>query len=343
MSSNIAVANIVESVINKEELRVCYEEYGFGSKTDFTINREEKGSIDYKYQIEAATAGYGQGITTTAIQHLQALSIIANDGEMIKPYIVDKIVDTDTGKTVFEGKRESLGNKVSKETTIKMKELMASVINGDNTNSTGYTYYMDGYSLIGKTGTAQIYDYSKGKYMTGSSDYIYSFSGMFPQNDPEIIIYAAVKRPKDTVNYVAPMVKEVEQNITKYLNIESNRNDKNEYLVESFYNKDVSEIKKYLENKNLQVLVIGNGTKIVEQYPSINSVIYEEDLVILKTNNFDNKMIDLVGYSKKEVVNILKLLDLSYEIEGNGYVFEQNIVPGEDIKEKIIIKLKDRY
>lgn len=343
LSSNIAVANIVESVITKEQLRNCYEDYGFGSTTGFTLNREEKGSIDYKYQIEAATAGYGQGITTTAIQHLRGLSIIANDGEMIKPYIIDKIVDTDTGKTIFNGKRESLGKVVDSETTLKMKELMASVINGDNTNSTGYAYYMDDYSLIGKTGTAQIFDYSSGKYMSGASDYIYSFSGMFPEEEPEIIIYAAIKRPKDTVNYVAPMIKEVEQNITKYLNIQDSSKEKEEYKIESFYNRNIGAIKQELENKNIRVLVIGNGEKIIGQYPNINNIIYEDDLVILKTNGFDNKMIDLTGYSRKEVINILNLMDVSYELEGNGYVYEQSIISGEDISDKIIIKLKDRY
>jgi len=343
LSSNIAVANIVESVIDKKELKTCYEKYGFGKVTGFTLNREEKGSIDYKYQIEAATAGYGQGITTTAIQHLQALSIIANDGEMIKPYIVDKIVDTDSGKTVFNGQRESLGNVVSSTTTDKMKDLMASVINGDNTNSTGYAYYMDEYSLIGKTGTAQIYDYSSGKYMSGASDYVYSFSGMFPEKNPEIIIYAAIKRPKDTVNYVAPMIKEVEKNITKYLNIQENIKEKEEYIVESFYNKKAIDIKNKLENKNIRTVIIGNGDKIVEQYPCVGNTIYEEDLVILKTNSFDNKMIDLTGYSKKEAISIINILNISYEIEGSGYVYEQNIPVGETISDKIIIKLKDKY
>ena len=343
LSSNIAVANIVESVITKEELKTCYAKYGFGTVTNFTLKREEPGNIDYRYQIEAATAGYGQGITTTPLQHLQALSIISNDGEMVKPYIVDKIVDTDSKKTIFEGKRQSLGNVVSSETTKKIKSLMASVINGNKSNSTGYAYYMDGYSLIGKTGTAQIYDYSEGKYITGGSNYIYSFSGMFPQEEPEIIIYSAIRKPKDTANYIAPMVKEVEQNITKYLNIQNIGNDKEEYIVESFYNKNASDVKKELESKNINVLLIGSGDKIVEQYPSVNSVINEDDLVIVKTNYLDNKMIDLNGYSKKEVINILNLFEIEYELEGNGYVYEQSILPGEEIIDKIIIKLKNKY
>ena len=343
LSSNIAVANMVETVIDKKDLRNCYEDYGFGSKTDFTMNREEKGNIDYKYQIEAATAGYGQGITTTAIQHLQALSIISNNGEMIKPYMVDKIVDTDTGKVVFNGERESLGKVVSGDTTDKMKELMASVINGDSTNSTGYAYHMDGYDLIGKTGTAQIYDYANGGYMKGASDYIYSFSGMFPSGEPEIILYAAIKRPKDTNNYVAPMIKEVEKNITKYLNIEDKSNKKEEYVIDSLYNKKVNDIVSKLENMNIKYLVLGDGSKIIEQYPNVGSTVYGDDLVVLKTNAFNNIMIDMVGYSKKEVINILKMINVDYELEGTGYVYEQSILPGDIINDKIIIKLKDKY
>ena len=343
LSSNIAVANIVESVITKEELKSCYAKYGFGVKTGFTMNREEAGSIDYKYQIEAATAGYGQGITTTPLQHLQALTIISNNGTMLKPYIIDKIVDTDTGKTLYTGKTRMTTNVVSSDTTIKMKELMSSVINGDNTNSTGYPYYMDGYSLIGKTGTAQIYDYKNGRYMTGSNENIYSFSGMFPEDNPEIILYAAVKIPKDTNNYVAPMIKEVEKNITKYLNIEKTNDDKSSYTLESFYNKDVNYVKSYLESKNIKVLVLGEGNKVSYVYPNTNSVIYEDDLVILKTNKMNNIMIDLTGYSYKEVNAILKLFGINYVLEGTGYVYEQSVLPGEEVTDTVTIKLKDKY
>lgn len=343
LSSNIAVANIVESVITKEDLKTCYAKYGFGNKTDFTLKREESGNINYTYQIEAATAGYGQGITTTPIQHLQALTAIANNGTMLKPYIVDKIKDSNTGKILEENKKTELTTIIKSSTVDKMKELMANVINGDNTNSTGYAYYMDGYSLIGKTGTAQIFDYTKGKYMSGASDYIYSFSGMFPGDDPEIILYAAIKRPKDTTNYVAPMIREVEKNITKYLNIEEKSNEKKPYVVESFYNKKVNEVKTLLESKNIKVLVIGDGTEIVNQYPSVNSTIYGDDLVVLKTNNYDKRMIDLDGYSYKEVDNILRLMGVSYILEGNGYVYEQSIPVGEVINDTITIKLKNKY
>jgi len=345
LSSNIAVANIVESVITKEDLKSCYAKYGFGKATGFSLKREDKGNIDYKYQIEAATAGYGQGITTTPMQHIQALTAIANDGVMLRPYVVDKITLSNSKKSVYTGKRMVVGTVASSDTISKMKELMKSVITGDETNSTGYAYYMDGYDLIGKTGTAQIYDYTKGSYMKGSSDYIYSFSGMFPGDNPEIIIYAAVKLPKDTTNYIAPMVKEVEKNITKYLNIENSSKKKDSYEIKSYLNKNTKEVESELKANNLRVLVLGDGDKIIDGYPSSNSKLYDNDLVILKTNSFDNKkMIDLVGYSYKEANNILKLMDVNYSIEGNGYVYEQSINAGDDIgDDEIIVKLKEKW
>ncbi len=343
LSSNIAVANLVETTINKSELKSCYEKYGFGSSTGFTLAREEKGNIDFKYQIEVATAGYGQGINTTPIQHIQTLTAIANDGEMLKPYVIDKIVDNDTKKELYNGEKTSLGSIASPDTIKKMKELMRSVINGDNTNSTGYAYYMDGYDLIGKTGTAQIFDYKKGKYMTGDSDYIYSFSGMFPGENPEIIVYAAIRRPKDAYNYIAPMIKEVEQNITKYLNITEKIKDKEEILIESYYNKSVNDIKSSLESKNLKVIVLGDGDKIIDQYPRSNTTIYEDDLVILKSNKLNNIIPNLAGLSYKEANNVLKLMNIEYSLEGSGYVYEQSVEPGDIVDATVIVKLKSKY
>ena len=343
LSSNIAVANLVETTINRNELKACYEKYGFGSSTGFTLEREEKGDIDFKYQVETATAGYGQGINTTPIQHIKALTSIANNGEMLKPYVIDKIVDSDTKEEIFTGKKTSLGTVASSDTINKIKELMRSVINGDSSIATGYAYYMDGYDLIGKTGTAQIFDYKKGKYMMGNSDYIYSFSGMFPGNDPEIILYAAVRRPKDGYNYIAPMIREVEQNITKYLNITEKVKDKEEVLIEAYYNKNVIDIKNLLESKNIRVMVLGDGDRIIDQYPKSSTTIYEDDLVILKTNRLDNIMPNLIGLSYKEANNILKLMDIEYTTFGNGYVYEQNIEPGSIVDTSLEVKFKSKY
>jgi len=183
MSSNIGVASLLENVITKKELKACYDDFGFGKKVGLTLNNEVSGDVSFTYDVEAATAGYGQGIKITPIQMLQGLSIISNDGVMLKPYVVSKIVDS-SGSVVLENGREELGKIVSKEATDKMKELMRSVISEDGTTGTGSAYRIPGYDLIGKTGTASIYE--KGKYLTGDGNYIYSFAGIYPGDDLSI-------------------------------------------------------------------------------------------------------------------------------------------------------------
>ena len=268
------------------------------------------------------------------------MTIVANDGIMLKPYIVSKIVSSD-GKTVLENKKEELGRVVDKSTTDKMKELMRSVIVPDSKMGTGYAYYMEGYDLIGKTGTASIYE--NGKYLTGNSDYIYSFAGMYPGDDPEIIIYIAIKKPKDTVNYMAPAVKDVLVNVSKYMNIDTSENEQDGYIVENYSNKLTTEVVKVLTDNYLKVITLGNGNKVINQYPNSESVAYNGDLVVLLTNDYDKTMVDLTGLSYKDTIGVLNLMDVEYNISGYGYVGNQSILSGEKINDKIEIEMKQLY
>ena len=340
MSSNIGVANLLESVITKKELRACYEKFGFGKKTDISLNGELAGEIDFTYDVEAATAGYGQGIMVTPIQMLQAHTIIGNNGVMLKPYIVSKVVDS-SGKTILENKKEELGTIVSSETVGKMKELMRSVISDDGTTGTGSAYKMEGYDLIGKTGTASIFE--KGRYLTGNGEYIYSFAGLYPGDDPEIIIYMAIKKPQDSQNYMASPVKEVIVNTSRYLSIDNRNKELKSIKVADYSNKLVTEVESNLKNNGIKVITLGTGNKVINQYPDKNIDIYKDGLVVLLTNNYDNEMIDFTGMSYKEAKETLKLMNVEYELSGYGYVTNQNIEKGTKIQEKVVLELKGLY
>ena len=340
MSSNIGVANLLENVITKNELRDCYNAYGFGKKTGITLNGELKGDIGFTYDVEAATAGYGQGIMVTPIQMLQALTIPSNNGTMLKPYIVSKIVDS-SGKTILENKKEELGKVANQETVKKIRELMRSVISVDGTTGTGSAYRMDGYDLIGKTGTASIFE--KGKYLTGNGEYIYSFAGLYPGNDPEIIIYMAIKKPQDGQNYISEPIKQVIINTSEYLNIDNKNKELNEINVDDYSNMITTEVEKNLKNNGIRVITLGTGNKIINQYPSKNINIYKGDLVVLLTNKYDKEMIDFTGLSYKEVREILKIMNVDYELSGYGYVTNQNIEKGTKIDKKVVLELKGRY
>ena len=342
MSSNIGVATMLEEVITKEDLANCYLKYGFGKKTGITLNNEVSGDIKFTYDVEAATAGYGQGITITPIQMLQGLTILANDGVMLKPYIVSSIKDA-SGKVILENKRTEVGLVSSEETVDKMRELMRSVISVDSTMGTGYAYRIDGYDLIGKTGTASIYDYESGKYLSGDGNYIYSFSGLYPGEDPSIIVYMAVKKPKDGKNYIAPAVKDIVVNVSKYLNIEEKEEIDNGYVINDYSNSVTSLVQKELKDEGIRVITLGTGNKVVSQYPLKGVSLYKNDLVVLLTNQYDKTMIDLKGMSYKEVVSILEVMGVPYSLNGYEYSVSQNIEPGSKIDKKVEVSFKGLY
>lgn len=342
MSSNIGVATLLEEVITKKELSECYSKYGFGKTTGITLNRELSGNIKFTYDVEAATAAYGQGITVTPIQMLQGLTAVANDGVMLKPYVVSSVV-SGSGEVLEKYTRTEIGRVASKSTTDKIKDLMKSVVSPDSSQGTGYAYYMEGYDLIGKTGTASIYDYEKGKYLTGNSDYIYSFSGLYPGDNPELIVYMAIKKPKDSANYIAPEIKDIIVNLSKYFNIDDTEKNIDGYVIDDYINEIVLDVKKKLNNKNIDVIVLGNGNKIVGQYPNSDVTLYNGDKVVLLTNDYDKTMIDFIGLSYKDANNILKLMGVSYNLEGYGYVYEQNIEANKKIEQDVVLKFKDKY
>ena len=342
MSSNIGVATLLEEVITKQELKECYERYGFGKITGIKLNNELGGNIKFTYDVEAATAGYGQGITVTPIQMLQALTAVANDGGMLKPYVVSSVVSS-TGEILEENKKTEVGRVASSDTIDKIKELMASVVVEDSTMGTGAAYYMEGYDLIGKTGTASIYDYEQGKYLTGESDYIYSFSGLYPGDNPELIMYMAVKKPKDAKNYIAPAIKDIVVNLAKYYKINEKNDNDSGYMIGDYVNKITLDIKKELDNRGINVILFGNGNKIIDQYPYKDVTLYKGNKIYLLTNNYDNTMIDFNGLSYKDAKSILNLMGVKYKLEGYGYVYEQNIEVGKNVDKEVVLKLKGKY
>lgn len=341
LSSNIAVASMLENFINKKELQECYKKYGFGDKTNITLKNELQGDIKFTYDVEAATAGYGQGITITPIQMIRALTIIANDGVMLSPYVVSKIKNND--EIILENKREELGTFASKKTTDKVKELMKSVINPDSSIATGYAYYMDGYDLIGKTGTASIFDNKKGRYLDAEGEYVYSFAGMYPMKQPEIIVYMVLERPYSNATYMPKAIKNIITNVSKYLNISDNSEEVSIYKTKDYSNKKTTEIVKELNNNGIKTIVLGEGNKIINQYPSKGIQLGKNDIIVLLTNNYNKEMPEFINLSKKEATEILKLMNIEYELEGSGYVYEQNYNKGEIINNKIILKLKEKY
>lgn len=340
ISSNTAVMNLIDKYMSGDYLKEYFLKLGFGSKTGIELPGEVSGKINFKYETEILNAGFGQGISVTPMQNIKALTSISNNGVLLKPYIIDKIVNPNTNEVVYEGKRTELERVASEETIKKIKDLMYTVVNGSAASSTGVVYKMDGYDIIAKTGTAQIAN----QYGTGYTEGVtVGFAGMFPKDDPEIIIYIAAQNPNKGSGTTSYVVKQVIKNLSNYLNIFDEKTDEVitavRYEMGSYLNNDVAGVSKLLKDNGLDVSVIGDGDKIIGQYPEKGSVISSTNKVFLISNGSKKTMPNLVGYSVKDAKTYLDLLGVSYNISGNGYVVKQSIKKDTVITNDLEIEL----
>lgn len=340
LSANTAVSTMMmNSILTGDELKAYLSKLGFGEKTGITLPNELSGKLNFKYLIEIANASFGQGITTTPIQHIKALTSISNHGVLLNPYIISKIVDPNTNEVIYEGSKTEVGRVASTETVNKIKQLMYNVVHGEVGQTAGRAYNVDGINLIGKTGTAQIADLKNGGYLTGTNDYIRSFEGMFPYEDPEIIIYVAVKGT--VADATIKIVKDITTNISKYLKLSEEKlnTDMVNYEMPSFTNKSTNEVKKELESNLIEAVVLGSGDKIIDQYPKRGIEVTSYERVFLLTNDYNIKMPNIIGYSSKEVISLSNILGFSYKLNGSGFVTKSSIEEASDINTETVLEV----
>ena len=341
MSSNVAIINLIKDRMDSMMLRQYFKKLGFGKKTGISLPNESSGDISFKYETEIYNAGFGQGITTTPIQNLQAMTPLTNDGILLKPYIVSKIVDSKTGEIILENKRKETERVASTATVQKMIQLMDDCVNG--AGNTGSGYKIESGELIGKTGTAQIANEHGGGYLNGKEDIISSFSGIYPKNDPQYIIYASVKRPTNgSQKPVSNAVKELVTNLSKYYGTEDKEKEEykvTDYKISNYVNKKVENVKTKLDSDGVKYTIVGTGDKIIKQYPEKNDIITSKDTLYLITNDKDIKIPNVVGLSSKVASNYLQKLGVKVVLDGVGYVTEQSIPEGTEITEGLEIKL----
>lgn len=331
-SSNVAAAELGLE-LGKDKLIEYYKRFGFGSKTGIEMADEYSGIINPKYELEIANAAFGQGITTTPIQNIQALTTLANNGMLIKPYIVDKVIDPDTGETIYEGKRTEIEQVVNPETVDKMLELMNETVNGEDAAATGYVYRTASTALIGKTGTAQIVS-STGGYQTGNYNNIRSFAGLFPYEDPEYIVYISVKKLQASSRALAKPVKSIVESIAKYKNLDQlivEQDESKIIKIENYINSYTDETLSKLENSGLEVVKIGVGPRIIDQFPQKGSTMIKGNKLFLLTNSTEIFMPSMENWTTSEVGNYCNLAGINYNISGYGRVRTQSIPAGTEL------------
>lgn len=273
--------------IGKETLFNYIDKFGFGSSTGVDLNGEANGiifDVDKIGDLELATTAFGQGVSVTPIQQVTAVSAAINGGNLYTPYIVKSLNEPETNSVIVNNEPKVVRKVISENTSAKVRYALESVV----ANGSGRNAYISNYRVGGKTGTAQ--KVKDGKYMVGN--YITSFMGFLPADDPEIVVYIAIDNAKGVTQYggtvAAPIAKSVMNSAISALGIEErydgmtkeyNYGDKRYYTVGNVIGMDTKEAVKNL--KNFKVEFSGSGSKVIHQSPKEGSYIAEGEVIRL--------------------------------------------------------------
>lgn len=333
-SANTSIASLIKKGISARSLKESFMDFGFGSKTGIKLANETSGKLNFKYETEIVNAGFGQGILTSPIQHIQALTTLSNNGYLLKPYIIKEIYDVDENTSSFKGKKEVLRKVVDRDDVLKIRELMHKSVYSEPWEAVGINFQMPEYGLIGKTGTAQIANPRGGYY---KNLYTKSFEGMFPEKDPEILIYIASEGYGASDRHIVNVTKEVVSNISSYMNYQEKDNTNKKINIPSLYNKNINYVNDYFKDKGVNLITIGEGDTVIDYYP--NNYFYENSKanIIIKTNKLNKNIPNIKGLSLKECDYVLNSLGYKAVYEGRGFV-ESFTINGNEV----VVKLKSK-
>lgn len=339
-SSNVLFVNLIDQM-GHDVWKEYLDAFGFAEQTGIELLNEQAGSNPYKWPLQKVNTGFGQGLTVTPIQMLQAFSAIANQGQLSRPRLIKKTVNTSDLSEENYGMVE-LDSPISKETAEKTLSYLKQATEMEH--AVAKAYKKDGYSIAAKTGTAQLVDPATGRY--SSSKFVHSVIALFPAENPEYLVYITVQEPSYSedartgsevvqkiyhplVDRIIDFNQEVEDKLSNGENIQ--------YIeTPSYLDMTVDEAMDAVTELKNEYTLIGSGDEIVQQLPYPNTPLFKEQQVILMTNGAST-MPDLTNWSRNDALKVAELTGTTMSFVGEGYVVEQNLAagsymePGEEI------------
>ncbi|MCD5001791.1 penicillin-binding protein [Enterococcus saccharolyticus] len=333
-SSNIGMVRLEQKMPDRWQRYL--KEFGFGRSTYSGLVDEKKGDLPEDNIVSQAMSSFGQAIDVTQFQMLQGFTAISNDGQMLKPQIVKKIVNP-TNKEEIVTQPEVVGHPISANTAQTVREYMRATVE-DSEYGTAYgAYELPGYHISAKTGTAEIA--KDGNYLKGQSDYLYSIVTMFPSEDPKYVLYLTLKRPEtnDTsaMKQIAnPLMKRAMDLYDVDLVEGSNEVSTERVTVQDYRNLETDTAAEDAQKRGLSAIVIGNGDKIEKQSIKNGKKVMSQEKLLLLTNGENRYMPDVSGWSKADLIKLGELLDVKVTFEGEGYCVDQSVAAFEPLADQ---------
>ncbi|WP_290490779.1 MULTISPECIES: penicillin-binding transpeptidase domain-containing protein [unclassified Aerococcus] len=337
-SSNTLMIHLVKEM-GYDVWESYIREFGLLQETGSGFANEASGSMNYEYEADKVTTGFGQGIYVTPYQMMQAFTAIANDGNMMKLQLVNRYEEDGTMQVV---EPEVVSSPISKETANKTLEYLQSVVYADT--GTGAAYDLDGYTVSAKTGTAEVFNLETNTYEAGLTKYLYSVVGFVPSEDPQYVLYITAEQPKNLDTTASNMMTEIYTPLLTRA-LEYNALSDSESVVTATVpdvsGLTISEAQQTLSDASfVNVEVIGDGANILSQTPAANEEVSVTQPIFLMSDDANPTMPDFTGLNASASQALASLLGIEVELEGEGVVVGQSIAIGEQINNNKTIVLQ---
>lgn len=344
---------MIGQAVGAEKFWEYYQAFGFSEKTGIDLPGEQSdiffGDGSGKMQpMDLAVASFGQNFAITPIQMVTAISSVGNGGKLMQPYIVKEITDSDGN--VVESKTPIVKRQVvSEEVTKKVIDAMEE----NATNGSAKNGYVAGYKVAGKTGTSE----KKIYHNDGSQEYIASFCGFAPADDPQVCLLVYFDDPVGDSYYgsavAAPVFANIMSEVLPYLNVEAEYTEEEiaqmDTTAENYVGKSVSEAESLVSSGGFTPVVMGSGDTVISQVPTAQSRLPQQGTVVLYTDeeSMSDDVVevpDLTNMTVAQANSTAAMYNLNISVvgsnaDGEGISYSQGIKAGSKVKSGTVISV----
>lgn len=340
----------IGQMLGAGKFRQYYQGFGFSDKTGIDLPGEAEDSFWKEGKmggVDLAVASFGQNFTITPIQMITACAAVSNGGYVVQPHVVSKITDS-KGNVIKTVDKKVKRQVISDDTSKKMNEYLEY-----NTERQGAAAgYISGYKVAGKTGTTEKRGVTKFE-SSFSEDYISSFCGYAPADDPQIAMLVFFDTPDGDAYYgsqvSSPVFINIMSEVLPYLDVKTSYTDEELGYVDAsagdYTGVSVDEAKTAVEADGFTATVKGNGSTVISQIPTVSSGLQKGGSIVLYTDSDSQSetvsVPSLIGLSPDEVNNVASDYGLNVSFSGattsSGTSSSQNIEAGTSVSPGTVI------